>query len=306
MRVISQRDGRSGLRIALVFLVMACSGVALAPAAHAQRPEPGGISASSGDEEAAEPAVAGAEVDSLTGEGAVEGEDQLQQDLSVYSMFMDAGTVAKSVMILLMLASVWNIAILVEKWFLLKRVNRQADRFLTQFRAAKTLEDLSRGSQARPDGPMARMFAAGMQEYHLTADHGVGVVSQLRERIRERIAYAMNIVQSHETRSLGNSMSVLATIGSTAPFIGLFGTVWGIMTSFIGIAQTQTTNLAVVAPGIAEALLATAIGLAAAIPAVMIYNKFSRDIGTFSGRLEDFSSEFAVVLSRELDHREIA
>jgi TolQ protein len=303
MRVISaQHDGHSGLRIALVFLVMACVGLSLAPAVRAQQPEPGEISASSGDEEAAAPAPASAD---LMGEGAVEDPDQLQQDLSVYSMFMDAGAVAKSVMILLMLASVWNIAILVEKWFLLRRVNRQADRFLTQFRAAKTLEDLSRGTQARPDGPMARMFAAGMQEYHLTADHGVGMVEQLRERIRERISYAMNIVQSHETRSLGNSMSVLATIGSTAPFIGLFGTVWGIMTSFIGIAQTQTTNLAVVAPGIAEALLATAIGLAAAIPAVMIYNKFSRDIGSFSGRLEDFSSEFTVVLSRELDHREL-
>jgi biopolymer transport protein TolQ len=119
--------------------------------------------------------------------------------------------------------------------------------------------------------------------------------------MRARIGDAMEISRTHATHALGRYMSMLATVGSTAPFIGLFGTVWGIMTSFIGIAQTQTTNLAVVAPGIAEALLATAIGLFAAIPAVMLYNKFSRDIGRFSGRLQSFESEFAMVLSRQLD-----
>jgi biopolymer transport protein TolQ len=228
------------------------------------------------------------------------------EPMTAWSMFLDAGWVAKIVMIMLILASIWNITIYFDKSMLLRKVNRQADRFLKSFRSARSLEDLSREENAAAVGPMARMFLAGMEEFHTTADHGMAIRGELRDRIRERIHQAMGIVQSHETRDLGGSMSTLATIGSTAPFIGLFGTVVGIMNSFIGIAQTQQTNLATVAPGIAEALLATAVGLAAAIPAVMLYNKFSRDIGQFAGRLEDFASEFSVVLSRELDQKEAA
>ncbi len=232
--------------------------------------------------------------------------EALPEPMTAWSMFLDAGWVAKIVMIMLVLASIWNITIYVDKSMLLRKVNRQADRFLKSFRSARSLEDLSREENAAAVGPMARMFLAGMEEFHTTADHGMAIRGELRDRIRERIHQAMGIVQSHETRDLGGSMSTLATIGSTAPFIGLFGTVVGIMNSFIGIAQTQQTNLATVAPGIAEALLATAVGLAAAIPAVMLYNKFSRDIGQFAGRLEDFASEFSVVLSRELDQKEAA
>jgi biopolymer transport protein TolQ len=231
---------------------------------------------------------------------------QLDKDMSVFNMFLDAGYVAKAVMLLLLLASIWNVTIFFDKSMLMRKVNRQADRFIKSFRSARSLEDLSREENASAVGPMARMFLAGMEEFHTTADHGMAIRGELRDRIRERIHQAMGIVQSHETRDLGASMSALATIGSTAPFIGLFGTVVGIMNSFIGIAQTQQTNLATVAPGIAEALLATAVGLAAAIPAVMLYNKFSRDIGQFAGRLEDFASEFSVVLSRELDQKEAA
>jgi biopolymer transport protein TolQ len=231
---------------------------------------------------------------------------ELPEQMTAWTMFLDAGWVAKLVMIMLVLASVWNITIYFDKSMLMRKVNRQADRFLKSFRSARSLEDLSREENAAAVGPMARMFLAGMEEFHTTADHGLAIRGELRDRIRERIHQAMGIVQSHETRDLGGSMSTLATIGSTAPFIGLFGTVVGIMNSFIGIAQTQQTNLATVAPGIAEALLATAVGLAAAIPAVMLYNKFSRDIGQFAGRLEDFASEFSVVLSRELDQKEAA
>jgi biopolymer transport protein TolQ len=231
---------------------------------------------------------------------------QQPEPMTAWTMFLDAGWVAKLVMIMLILASIWNITIYFDKSILLRKVNRQADRFLKSFRSARSLEDLSREENATAVGPMARMFLAGMEEFHTTADHGMAIRGELRDRIRERIHQAMGIVQSHETRDLGGSMSTLATIGSTAPFIGLFGTVVGIMNSFIGIAQTQQTNLATVAPGIAEALLATAVGLAAAIPAVMLYNKFSRDIGQFAGRLEDFASEFSVVLSRELDQKEAA
>jgi TolQ protein len=225
----------------------------------------------------------------------------LQRDMSVYGMFMEAGAVAKSVMILLIFASIWNLSILIEKSLVLRRVNRNADRFLETFRKASSLESLSKQIQGKPDGPMPEMFVAGMDEFHLSVSSGLAATGDLRDRMRARIGDAMEISRTHATHALGRSMSLLATVGSTAPFIGLFGTVWGIMTSFIGIAQTQTTNLAVVAPGIAEALLATAIGLFAAIPAVMLYNKFSRDIGRFSGRLQSFESEFAMVLSRQLD-----
>jgi TolQ protein len=306
MRIFSAHHrGSPWLRPSLV-LIGGMAFLSLAIAAHAQAPGPSGARPANA-RNAAAPSATGSPAPTAAMEGGVP--RQLDRNMSVWGMFMDAGSVAKSVMILLLCASIWNLTIFFEKSYVLRRVNRQADRFLQAFRNAKTLEDLSRGSVLLPGnapGPMARMFQAGMQEYHMTADHGPSLVGDMRERIRERIGGTMGIVQSHETRTLGNQMSVLATIGSTAPFIGLFGTVWGIMTSFIGIAQTQTTNLAVVAPGIAEALLATAIGLAAAIPAVMLYNKFSRDIGTFAGRLDDFASEFSVVLSRELDRREVA
>jgi biopolymer transport protein TolQ len=225
----------------------------------------------------------------------------LQRDMSVWGMFMDAGTVAKSVMILLFLASIWNISILLEKSLTLRRVNRNANSFLETFRKASSLEGLSKQIRGKPDGPMPEMFVAGMNEFSLSVSSGLAATGDLRDRMRARIQDAMEISRTHATYELGRYMSLLATIGSTAPFVGLFGTVWGIMTSFIGIAQTQTTNLAVVAPGIAEALLATAVGLFAAIPAVMLYNRFSRDIGRFSGRLQSFESEFAMVLSRQLD-----
>ncbi len=225
----------------------------------------------------------------------------LQRDMSVWGMFNDAGAVPKSVMILLILASIWNLSILIEKSLVLRRVNKNADRFLETFRKASSLEGLSKQIQGKPDGPMPEMFVAGMDEFHLSVSSGLAATGDLRDRMRARIGDAMEISRTHSTHALGRYMSTLATVGATAPFIGLLGTVWGIMTSFIGIAQTQTTNLAVVAPGIAEALLATAIGLFAAIPAVMLYNKFSRDIGRFSGRLQTFESEFAMVLSRQLD-----
>jgi biopolymer transport protein TolQ len=225
----------------------------------------------------------------------------LQRDMSVWGMFMDAGAVAKSVMILLIIASIWNISILIEKSLTLRRVNRNADRFLQTFRKASSLEGFSKQIHAKADGPMPEMFVAGMNEFQLSVNSGLAGTGDLRDRMRARVKDAMEISRTHATHELGRYMSLLATVGSTAPFVGLFGTVWGIMTSFIGIAQTQTTNLAVVAPGIAEALLATAIGLFAAIPAVMLYNKFSREIGRFSGRLQTFESEFAMVLSRQLD-----
>jgi tonB-system energizer ExbB len=225
----------------------------------------------------------------------------LARDLSIWGMFRDAGPAAKAVMVLLALCSVWNVAIWIEKALRLRAANRRADRFLARFREAASLDALADESSEEPECPMAAMCRAGVGELRASQRAGAPLAGEVRDRLAQRIDSAQQVVHAEAAHALGSSMSVLATIGATAPFIGLFGTVFGIMTSFIGIAQTQTTNLAVVAPGIAEALLATAVGLFAAIPAVVLYNKFSRDIGGFLGRLAAFRSEFSLALARQLD-----
>jgi biopolymer transport protein ExbB len=224
----------------------------------------------------------------------------LARDLSVWGMFQEAGLAPKVVMVLLALCSVWNGAIFVEKALRLRAANRHAERFLAEFRAAAALDELAPGATGSAC-PLAAMHRAGVLELRASRDAGAALAGEVRDRLRERIDAAQQLVHAEAVHALGGGMSALATIGATAPFVGLLGTVWGIMTSFIGIAQTQTTNLAVVAPGIAEALLATAIGLFAAIPAVVLYNKFSRDIAAFQSRLASFRNEFALALARELD-----
>ena len=226
---------------------------------------------------------------------------QLARDLSVWGMFRDAGLAARAVMVLLAACSVWNVAIWIEKALRLRAANRRADRFLARFRAAPSLAALAGEPAEAERCPMAEICRAGLAELDATQRAGVALAGEARNRLAQRIESAQQVVHAQAAHALGSSMSVLATIGATAPFIGLFGTVYGIMTSFIGIAQTQTTNLAVVAPGIAEALLATAIGLVAAIPAVVLYNKFSRDIAGFLARLAAFRSEFSLALARQLD-----
>ncbi len=225
----------------------------------------------------------------------------LARDLSIWGMFREAGAAAKAVMVLLALCSVWNVAIGIEKALRLRAANRRADRFLAQFREAPSLDALAGALPHAEACPMATMCHAGVAELRASQRVGAPITGEVRDRLAQRIESAQQVVHAEAAHALGSSMSVLATIGATAPFIGLFGTVYGIMTSFIGIAQTQTTNLAVVAPGIAEALLATAVGLIAAIPAVVLYNKFSRDIGGFLGRLAAFRSEFSLALARQLD-----
>ena len=223
----------------------------------------------------------------------------LARDLSVWGMFRDAGPAAKAVMILLTFCSAWNVAIWIEKALRLRAANRHADRFLARFRASASLDAIEASAAEAAACPMAAMCQAAIAELRASQRAGAPLVGETRDRLAQRIESAQQVVHAEAAHALGDSMSVLATIGATAPFIGLFGTVYGIMTSFIGIAQTQTTNLAVVAPGIAEALLATAVGLFAAIPAVVLYNKFSRDIAGFLGRLATFRSEFALALAGE-------
>ncbi len=222
-------------------------------------------------------------------------------DLTVWALFMQADIVVKLVMLLLIAASIWVWAIVFEKWTTLRRVNREADGFEDRFWSGGSLDELYEQEGAKPKSPMAAVFGAAMGEWRRTARVAGADVS--RTAVRERVERAMSITIQREMDRLERWMSFLASVGSTAPFIGLFGTVWGIMHSFSAIARMHNTNLSVVAPGIAEALFATAIGLVAAIPAVLAYNKISTDLARYASRLEAFGTEFGAILSRQSEER---
>ncbi len=223
---------------------------------------------------------------------------QAAHDLSLWGLFLQADWVVKGVMIALLLASVWVWAIVFEKVTTLRRIRREADAFEDRFWSGGSLEELYAREGENPTNPVAAVFGAGMREWKRSAGRGLG--SDLAVTgMKERVERAMSVATSREMDRLERWMVFLATIGSAAPFIGLFGTVWGIMNSFSAIAGMQNTSLAVVAPGIAEALFATAIGLVAAIPATMAYNKFASDFGRFASRLEAFAAEFSAILSRQ-------
>lgn len=219
-------------------------------------------------------------------------------DLSLWSLFLMADWVVKAVMIGLLLASVWVWAIVFEKITTMRRIRREADAFEDRFWSGGDLAELHAAEGENPSNPVAAVFGAGMREWKRSAGRGLG--SELAViGMKERVERAMSVAIGREMERLERWMVFLATVGSAAPFIGLFGTVWGIMNSFQAIAGMQNTSLAVVAPGIAEALFATAIGLIAAIPATMAYNKFSSDFARFAGRLEAFAAEFSAILSRQ-------
>lgn len=222
-------------------------------------------------------------------------------DLSLISLFLQADIVVKIVMLLLVFASVWVWAVVFEKITVLRRVNRDADAFEDRFWSGGSLEDLYDQEGARPAHPMAAVFGAAMGEWRRSA-RVVGA-DMARGSVRERIDRAMNVTIVREMQRLERWMVFLASVGSIAPFVGLFGTVWGIMHSFSAIAAMHNTNLSVVAPGIAEALFATAIGLVAAIPAVLAYNQISTSLGRFAARLDGFGSEFGAILSRQSEER---
>jgi biopolymer transport protein TolQ len=219
-------------------------------------------------------------------------------DMSLWSLFLMADWVVKAVMIGLLLASIWVWAIIFEKLATMRRVRRMADAFEDRFWSGGSLEALHDKEGENPTHPMAAVFGAAMREWRRSA--GRGFTSDIAVTgVRERVERAMMVAISREMERLERWMVFLATVGSAAPFIGLFGTVWGIMRSFTAIAGMQNTSLAVVAPGIAEALFATAIGLIAAIPAVVAYNKFTTDLARFAGRMEGFAAEFGAILSRQ-------
>jgi len=220
-------------------------------------------------------------------------------DFSFFALFLRAGYVVKAVMIILVLASLWSWAITIDKFITFRLLKTRAEKFEDSFWSGRTLEDLSEGLGTDVRDPMARVFAAAMREYEESkapAGHSGTTILGTQERI-DRV---MTLVVNRELAKAERGMSVLATVGSASVFIGLFGTVWGIMNSFRAIAMSQSTNLSVVAPGIAEALFATALGLIAAIPAVIFYNKFSSDLDRYAGRLEGYADELSAILSRKI------
>ncbi len=224
-------------------------------------------------------------------------------DLSVITLFLQADMLVKLVMLMLLAASFWSWAVIFDKFVKLRRLKRDADSFEEAFWSGGALDDLYDRIGNRPEDPMSSVFAAAMREWRRSMAKGIVASSATRVTLQERIERVMQVTASREMARLERYMPFLATVGSISPFVGLFGTVWGIMNSFNAIAASKNTSLAVVAPGIAESLFATALGLVAAIPAVIFYNKFSTDFGRYSGRLEAFGSEFSAILSRQLDEK---
>lgn len=221
------------------------------------------------------------------------------QEVSLWALFMQAGIVVKLVMLGLLSASVWTWAIIIDKSVIYRKTRRQLDQFEHVFWSGQSLEELYRSLSERPAGGMSAIFVSAMREWKKSFERGARSPIGLQMRIDR----AMDVTLGRESEFLEGRLASLATIGSAAPFVGLFGTVVGIMTSFQSIAGSKSTNLAVVAPGIAEALLATAIGLVAAIPAVIAYNKLSGDAGKLNARMEAFADEFSAILSRQIDEK---
>ncbi len=220
-------------------------------------------------------------------------------DFSLWGMFAQADWIVQLVMLALLGSSLWCWAIIFDKTKRIRRVVAQADKFDMEFWSGNSLEDLYGRVKKNPDHPMAALFVAAMREWQRSVTgRGTG---KLGMGLQDRIYRVMRVTVSREMERLESYLSFLATVGSTAPFVGLFGTVWGIMNAFEQIALTHNSSLAVVAPGIAEALFATAMGLVAAVPAVVAYNKISNDLGRYANRLEGFADEFGTILSRQLD-----
>ena len=219
--------------------------------------------------------------------------------LSLWTLFWHAHWIVKGVILGLLGCSVWVWAIAIDKIVLYSRTRRSMDKFEAAFWSGESLEDLYRTLAHTPTQCMASLFVAAMREWKRSFEGGARTFAGLQMRIEK----VMDVTIAREIERLEARLLVLATVGSAGPFVGLFGTVWGIMTSFQSIAASKNTSLAVVAPGIAEALFATAIGLVAAIPATIFYNKFASEVNKQTQRLEGFADEFAAILSRQIDEQ---
>lgn len=225
-------------------------------------------------------------------------------DMSVWGLFMQADLVVKFVMLMLIGASVWSWAIILQKRGMLSTLNRRANRFEDSFWSGEPLDRIYERVKKSKEDPMLRTFSAGMEEWKAGVSGGLPSSQSLQAGLMQRLERSMSVSIGREMNDLERGMTFLASVASSAPFVGLFGTVWGIMNSFTSIAQTNNTSLAVVAPGIAEALFATAIGLVAAIPAAIAYNVLSSALNRYADRLEAFTDEFSAILSRHLDSQE--
>jgi len=220
-----------------------------------------------------------------------------EMDFSMWSLFARATFTVKLVMLILIVASFWAWSIIIQKLITYRRARQEAAVFDRRFWSGEPLDGLFDEIGPDPDGQSERIFAAGMTEWRRSHRNDGELIAGATARIDR----SMDVAIAKEADRLQGGLQVLATVGSTAPFIGLFGTVWGIMHAFVEIAAQQNTSLVVVAPGIAEALLATALGLLAAIPAVIFYNKLSADADRIVAGYEAFADEFATILSRQLD-----
>lgn len=220
-------------------------------------------------------------------------------ELSLISLFLDADLLVQAIVLGLLGASVWSWAIILDKTFLFRRNHRQMDRFEKVFWSGQSLEELFSTLQGRNTTGMAAVFVSAMREWKRSFEAGARSPIGLQTRIDK----VLDVTIAREMERTERRLLFLASTGSAAPFVGLFGTVWGIMVAFQGIANTGSSSLAVVAPGIAQALLATALGLFAAIPAVIGYNKLSSSAGKIGQRLEGFADEFTAILSRQVDER---
>ena len=238
------------------------------------------------------------ETEAVNAAGLVAASQEL--NFSVWMLFLKADLIVKLVMLVLIVASVWCWAIIIEKSLRLKRLNSDAAEFEGSFWSGGSLDTLYDKIGTLPKDPMAAIFVSAMKEWRRSIDSGVTSADH-GSSLTDRIERVMDVTLNREIERVERQITILASTGSTAPFIGLFGTVWGIMNSFQSIAISKNTSLAVVAPGIAEALFATALGLLAAVPAVIAYNKISKDVDRYAARLEDFSNEFSAIISRQLD-----
>ncbi|SLN41270.1 Biopolymer transport protein ExbB [Roseovarius litorisediminis] len=218
-------------------------------------------------------------------------------DFSMWALFARATFIVKLVMLMLTVASFWSWSIIIQKIISYRKARKEGEVFDQRFWSGEPLDGLFDEIGPDPDGQSEHIFAAGMTEWRRSHRNDGGMIAGAAARIDR----SMDVAIAKEAEELQSGLSVLATVGSTAPFVGLFGTVWGIMHAFINIAEQQNTSLAVVAPGIAEALLATALGLLAAIPAVIFYNKLSADSDRIVAGYEAFADEFSTILSRQLD-----
>tara|TARA_R110002124_G_scaffold64985_2_gene177384 strand:+ start:185459 stop:186253 length:795 start_codon:yes stop_codon:yes gene_type:complete len=241
--------------------------------------------------------------------GAVDGTaigDSVSSDLTMIGLFLEADMIVKIVILMLVVASFWCWSIIITKRSRLKSLNKRADRFEDAFWSGEALDKLYDRVKSRSGDPLLATFTAGMEEWQNGVSAGIPSSATMQASLKQRVERAMGLAINREMQWLERGMTFLASVGSTATFIGLFGTVWGIMNSFSAIAATKDTSLAVVAPGIAEALFATALGLVAAIPAVISFNVFSTSLNRYADRLDAFTTEFIAILSRHLDQSDVA